>query len=67
MFARDQLDGGLSSYLGNTIPNLMDFNAAMNHLTRQLPSSVANATKLLKSGIADNNISGLAPNLKNLN
>ncbi|XP_016434012.2 putative receptor-like protein kinase At3g47110 [Nicotiana tabacum] len=62
--------GNLRFDIGNLFPNLQILHLAQNHFIGSIPSSLANATKLLQLDIPQNNFTGTVPssfsNLRNL-
>ncbi|XP_028106731.1 probable LRR receptor-like serine/threonine-protein kinase At3g47570 [Camellia sinensis] len=57
----NQLHGILPPDLGLTLPNLLGFYVELNQFYGQIPSSIANATRLVQIGFTNNSFTGPMP------
>ncbi|KAK2633245.1 hypothetical protein EUGRSUZ_L00201, partial [Eucalyptus grandis] len=62
----NQLEGGLPSDLGFTLPNIEIINTYQNHLTGPIPQSISNASNLKLIQINENNFTGKVPSFSKI-
>ncbi|KAK2633255.1 hypothetical protein EUGRSUZ_L00221 [Eucalyptus grandis] len=64
--AYNQLEGGLPSDLGFTLPNIERIGMEYNHLTGPIPESISNASNLDKIQFSENNFTGKVPSFSKI-
>ncbi|KAF7851296.1 hypothetical protein BT93_L4153 [Corymbia citriodora subsp. variegata] len=62
----NQLEGGLPSDLGFTLPNLKRISLNFNHFIGPIPNSISNASNLSQFEIKSNNFTGKVPSFSKM-